>query len=159
MAKFLDEAGLAELWSLIRAEDERLAAADVKCAVVSYVGTGAAGKANATSVTFDFVPKILMAFSADGKIYARSAGAYSEQVANIGFFGALTTQYVYDVLWHSSVPNYNDLRNWVKKSEGGNTISWYAANEDGTVESGEASFAADVQMNSAGNTYHIVAIG
>ena len=59
---FLDETGLAELWSLIRAEDAKLAAADVKIATGSYAGTYLYGETNAISLTFDFVPKFIIIF-------------------------------------------------------------------------------------------------
>lgn len=56
---FLDEVGLAELWSLIQAEDENLVASSVKIATGSYKGTGTSGSSNKNSLTFDFKPKVV----------------------------------------------------------------------------------------------------
>lgn len=56
---FLDETGLAELWSLIQESDAELARADVTFAVGSYTGTGTYGSSNPNSLTFDFVPKVV----------------------------------------------------------------------------------------------------
>ena len=56
---FLDETGLAELWTLVKAEDAERAEIEVK----SYTGTGTYGSANPNSLTFNFVPKIVFIMS------------------------------------------------------------------------------------------------
>ena len=50
---FLDETGLAELWSLVRN-------ADVKLATGTYTGTGTYGTNNKNSLAFDFEPKVVI---------------------------------------------------------------------------------------------------
>lgn len=58
---FLDETGLAELWSLIKAEDAKGA----KIATGSYKGTGTSGASNPCKLTFNFTPKVVMIYGGD----------------------------------------------------------------------------------------------
>jgi hypothetical protein len=53
---FLDGTGLAELWSLVKAEDAKLAAVDVKIETGTYSGTDKYGASNPNTLTFGFVP-------------------------------------------------------------------------------------------------------
>ena len=82
---FLDETGLAELWSLVKAEDAK----GVKIAAGSYVGTGTYGSSNPNSLTFDFVPKIVMLFTdKTGRIQWNSGTNYLHAIISVD---ALTT--------------------------------------------------------------------
>lgn len=49
---FLDETGLAELWTLVKAEDAK----GLKIATGSYTGTGTAGEDNPCVLNFGFRP-------------------------------------------------------------------------------------------------------
>ena len=51
---FLDEIGLTELWSRVKSEDAKLAAADLRFELVSRAGTDA----ETQTITFSFTPKI-----------------------------------------------------------------------------------------------------
>ena len=53
---FMDENGLAELWSLVRN-------ADMKIATGSYTGTGKTGSSNPNILTFGFKPKYVQVIS------------------------------------------------------------------------------------------------
>lgn len=53
MAKFLDETGLAELWSIIKASSARVVTG-------TYTGTGTYGSSNKCTLTFDFAPKLVI---------------------------------------------------------------------------------------------------
>ena len=59
--KLLEGDGVSELWSMVLAEDEKLAAADVKIATGSYTGTDALPtEESPMQLTFDFAPDIIM---------------------------------------------------------------------------------------------------
>lgn len=133
---FLDETGLAELWSLITAEDDKLAAADVKIATGSYSGTGKYGSGNPTSLTFDFAP---VYFEITGSSSNGSYQAASTSSAQPGKYSmdAITTSYV-----GFDGNNYQ----YMKKSADGKTISWYGKN-------------TSQQYNDSGRIYYYIAIG
>lgn len=134
---FLDEAGLAELWSLIQAEDdavEALANAKAKIATGSYTGTGTYGSSNPNSLTFVFEPKFIF--------ITAYATAYTNVIQAMLARGQ-------DRLVYSSVSN-NGGSSYTNKSTltwSGNTVTWYNTNS----ESG--------QLNSSSYTYYYIAIG
>ena len=65
---FLDETGVAELWSQVRA-------VDVRMDFGTYTGTGEYGDNNPTSLTFGFEPKLLIV--TDMENYAIGSGTWS----------------------------------------------------------------------------------
>ena len=135
---FLDETGLAELWELIKAEDAKLAAADVKIATGSYTGTGTYGESNPNSLTFDFEPKVIL-FAAFGT----STYFYADVPFIRGSSFARTVYYV----------SNDDLHGrGVQLTWDGNTVSWYS-------DSSDSNWAAKYQLNVSGQVYRYVAIG
>lgn len=72
---FLDETGLAEVWSLANAKFPHVA-------IGRYMGTGTKGVNNPTTLTFDFAPKIVMVFK---------TGAYALNNGDICNFLTLRT--------------------------------------------------------------------
>ena len=147
---FLDETGLAELWSLVKNADGKLQNAidaGVKIAWGSYKGTGSAGQSNANTLTFDFEPKFLAIFSGTGNMYAGASmpfddGTY-ESIPSYGCPAALTTEYQSNALFCSY---YSGRVMYARKSADGKTVYWYHADN------------ASSQLNSA-QTYYYVAIG
>lgn len=128
---FLDETGLAELWKLIQAEDAEAVADKAKIATGSYTGTGTYGASNPNSLTFDFVPKVILFFSSASVIYA---GINNYPL--ILLWGT-TTQF-------GTTSSGTDKYSIVTYS--GNTMSWYSLGTAG-------------QFNVSGTTYKWVAIG
>ena len=102
---FLDETGLAELWSLIRAEDDTKA----QIAIGSYTGANTSGSSGKNTLTFDFVPK-MVAIVADGvnDAYAGTLFVQGQTVSN--YFGFV-----------------NDTSKKITVSWSGNSVSWYAS--------------------------------
>jgi hypothetical protein len=132
---FLDETGLADLWALVRN-------ADVKMATGTYKGNGTSGSSKKNTLTFNFVPKMLLigsGYSTFG-MWWHGGDSLCVEVTNSG-----ATKY------------QNSL------SISGNTISWYATGSY-TTYSGSGGSTADHQtalhqLNSSGVTYHYIAIG
>ena len=56
---FLDETGLAELWSLVKAEDAEVLASCAKIVHGSYTGGNKSGSSYPNSLTFGFEPKVV----------------------------------------------------------------------------------------------------
>ena len=101
---FLDETGLAELWSLIQAEDVK----HDKIAKGSYVGTGKYGSSNKNSLTFPFEPKVL--------------------IINVPYFSSNMYFWCPYVCGASQVIVFNINDHGIFKinvTVSGNTISWY----------------------------------
>lgn len=126
---FLDETGLAELWSLIQAEDAEVVANGVKMAKGSYEGTGTYGESNPNSLTFEFKPKVFILNYATGSrvtlpIFYGATNMYVCINAVSNVLGGLTL----DLTWS------------------GNTVSWYGS-------------SAIKQLNESGKTYNYIAIG
>lgn len=102
---FLDETGLAELWALIKAEDDAVQENGVKIAYGSYTGTGTSKSGNENSLTFSFVPKVVV-------------------IGKGGYYG--------DFSW---VRGQANGKSYVDSSQvqsviltwSGNTISWYGS--------------------------------
>ena len=123
---FLDENGVAELWSLVKAED-------LKIKVGSYTGGGGYGESAPNSLTFDFVPKvILVSVSRNVSGQAAWMGIMLEDVG-VSIANTLNTG-----------TNANVINQTI--AEWGKTVKWYAT-------------TAGWQYNVLGATYHYVAIG
>jgi len=70
MANYLDEAGLAELWSLIGAEDESLAT-DIATRAKIETGSWRGANSTTTSITFGFVPKVVIITGTENGTYTQ----------------------------------------------------------------------------------------
>lgn len=108
-------------------------ASGVQFSAGSYVGTGTYGTSNRTSLTFDFVPKLLIV----QRVYA--ASTYSWATDTMIWLGGSSY-----VRRGNSTVVYNDIGT-VMVSE--NTVSWY-----NTVD-------AQRQLNTSNGTYTYIAIG
>lgn len=133
---FLDEVGLAELWSLIRAEDANVVAEGVKIATGSYTGSGTAGSSNKNSLTFDFEPELIFISGNWGANYMKT-GPHILHVRSGKY------------LCNPGVNNY-ECKGLIESS--GNTVYWY---ESGNSTSGNP----QAQGNYGGYTYQYIAIG
>lgn len=133
---FLDETGLAELWSLVRS-------ADVKIETGSYVGTGKYGESNPNSITFSFAPK--MVFMLKDK-YELLFGCKGDATGNYRFF---LPMYLMDTTYkgNQGFTNGRNQTYYGKRSEDGKTLYWY---HDST---------ATAQLNSSVCEYYYLAIG
>ena len=123
---FLDETGLAELWSLIKAEDAK----DAKIVTGTYTGAGTYGSANPNSLTFGFVPKLIVLTTNSGGHY--NAIGFILPTHMIGL-----ASYSYD-----PVVGFYGLN----VSLNNNTVSWYTDNNSA------------IQLNEK-RSYYYVAIG
>lgn len=121
----------------------------VKIATGSYVGTGTYGSSNPTSLTFDFVPMLVL-------VAKKAAGSFTEYDATMG-----TPSVTSDGLWRDSfvwmygaggagVSNSSEtsgLKRACIFSLNGKTLSYWSDSRAGT------------QANTSGVTYNYVAIG
>jgi len=107
-----------------------IAAGSTKCVTGSYVGTNASGSKNPCSLTFDFVPKLLVIFGAIEGSYIRGCII----IPGIGGFGT-----------DGTTSNNGVGVIGVLSSLNGTTVSWYSS-------------AVGAQANTA-HTYHYVALG
>ena len=121
--------------------------------VVSYVGTGTYGKDNPCSLTFDFVPRlILYAGKESGTGYQENN--YEDH--NIMFCENLPTEYdpsLLNYIGFNGENSANTSRRMAKKSLDGRTVYWYADFTEGN------SSAPINQLNVIGTTYYFVGIG
>ena len=114
---FLDETGLAELWSLVRN-------ADVKIATGNYTGTGTYGASKPNSLAFDFTPKVVF-------ITIAGESASTPQIAC----------YVYGMSKMSIVSSNSNWSTLATVSTSGNTMTWYApANANQQMNNGEYTY-------------------
>ena len=146
--KLLDETGLAELWSLIKARDNELNAlanTKAKIAVTSYVGTGTCGESNPNSLTFDFAPKHIKII---GSYFTNQAGqtlfSSGTNAADNGYGMILCDRLTTSYQWVA--PLVGNGLEAAKKSSDGKTISWYHSPES-------------YQLNNAGCEYIVIAFG
>lgn len=126
----LDENGLAELWSLVKAEDSK----NAKIVTGSYEGDGGSGSGSPTSLTLPFVPKVVFIAVGENllsKGYEAWLGMLLED------FGVAVGN-KYDTTGVGVVSQ--TIAEW------GTTVKWYS------------SFPG-WQYNSSGYTYYYVAIG
>lgn len=102
-----------------------------KIAIGSYVGTGTYSSANANSLTFDFVPKLVI-IVAD---------------ARTNFPGTvfINGQSQSESIGHNYISNYEFTVGW-----SGNTVTWYTTNSN---------YGAEAQLNKSGVTYRYIALG
>lgn len=127
--------------------------------LVSYVGTGKSGASYPCSVTFDFVPKVIVLmgeyYSSGGSLPALITqslvnDSYNSYVSNVTILcDKLSSEYE-NFMGFWTRCNFDNSRNaYAKKSEDGKTISWYISEKDSGV----------VQANRAGATYYVLGIG
>lgn len=156
---FLDDAGLATLWELVKAQDSNVIAhADTKAkiAVGSYTGTDTYGSSNPNSLTFSFAPKLILLFVNNGSYwYGFDSGEGDSSITPYKYYilcDKLTTSYQ-----NTGFPGYSHDRDanlahaYAKKSSDGKTISWYNA--------GTNSYTQVAQLNRSGYQYYYIAIG
>ncbi len=139
---FLDETGLAELWSLVKAEDAKLAAVDVKIEIGSYNGTGAYGASNPNSLTFGFAPKFIVVYG--GTTTLTKSGMANPLFMIRGTNGVTIFPYstgTYSNQYYPLVTTWN-----------GNTVSWYGKDTEQYNE-------CWAQHNESNQTYHYIAFG
>lgn len=102
--------------------------------VVSYVGTGTYGESNPCSLTFDFVPKmVIISTNANMTFAFFNTGILSKNFANKTVFSVLS----------ASITN----RSYVSAKKDGKTISWYSTS------------TPDSHFNVSGAKYIAIAIG
>ena len=126
---FLDETGLAELWSLVRE-------ADVKIAVGSYTGAGYAGPNYKNSLTFDFEPKLVIVM---------------DQSELTGW------QYIF-VNGKTKVQCVPEASYAATVSWSDNTVTWWMADASSSSNATNSGYVKH-QFNTSGATYHYFAIG
>lgn len=128
---FLDETGLAELWALIQAEDNEvsttltaLANSKGMISMWSYTGTGTFGADNPCSLTFDFVPKLIIMLGG-GATDFRPRSEYYDAVVNMD---VVTTTYTKG---HGFCDNSDNegYSCYGKKSADGKTFYWYSEDD------------------------------
>lgn len=133
---FLDETGLAEVWSLAKGKFTQVATGQ-------YTGTGKYGSGNPNTLTFDFAPKLV--------IVSRESGISFETINDDTFN--------HSFVWHEgntsvSVAGKSGSYIYGKTvtfSRNGTTLSWYC--KDGTNDTSMP------QCNTSGTVYHYIAIG
>ena len=107
------------------------AAGGVKAAVGSYVGTGTKGAGNPNSITFGFVPKLVILFPGIG------SGARLPAMTGSTFYVPAF------ILWGTTGSIGSDSGS---VTYNGTTMTWYNSSEDR-------------QYNNSGYTYYYLAIG
>lgn len=142
---FLDETGLAELWSLVRT-------ADVKIETGSYTGTGTYCEDNPNSLTFSFVPKVIII----DRAYSKSNSSSNKNTSRIGLsvFFAGRTKWLMDK-YAVSAGSYS----WADECSvtvTGTTVSWYCEALTGMYAN---THSGAEQLNASGVVYNYIAIG
>lgn len=130
MANFLDEAGLDELWALVKTQDgvvEALANTKAKIATGSYKGTGGSGSAKKVTLTVDFEPKFVAV--------SREGDAVQRRMANVVKNG---------VTLRTSTCSASGTDTYIVG--GSNSVSFYSTN-------------VNDMMNVSNATYHWVIFG
>lgn len=127
----------------------------------SYVGTGTYGENNPCSLTFDFVPKLLIFFNKDCNGLFLTDG-YSE----VGYIGivnltTLTTSYTQGGVVSSSFSDYDGdrystINGYSLKSSNGKTIKWYCK---GSKSGFTYPRIAKAQLNENNITYYYMGVG
>lgn len=125
--------------------------------LASYVGTGTFGADNPCSLTFDFAPKVviyvgrIVSHSNSQVGYESDAFNANAHFYNVIFCDGLNEEYVQYCGFFERFAKLNggyDEYRYAKKSTDGMTIYWYTSLSN-----------ADIQLNTAGDTYHFIAIG
>lgn len=109
----------------------------------SYAGNGTCGEANPNSLTFGFIPRVLILFYSSGYICGGSTGDGFNYLPAIGNPSVLKTVFT-PGLFHSFI-NYKVI--FAKRSEDFKTVFWYHEN------------SASNQFNESDQIYDYVAIG
>ena len=114
----------------------------------SYVGTGTYGEDNPCSLTFDFVPQIVIITAP--KTNANVVGNFlASNGSTVAYIGAT---------YNNRTSNYVDAHIILQYSLTGNTLSWYELyyhrNTDGLGFN-----ATEAQFNDYNETYHYIAFG
>ena len=127
----------------------------------SYVGTGTYGASNPCSLTFNFVPKLLIFFNKDCNGLFLTDG-YSE----VGYIGivnltTLTTSYTQGGVVSSSFSDYDGsdystINGYSLKSSNGKTIKWYCK---GSKSGFTYPRIAEAQLNENNITYYYMGVG
>lgn len=112
-----------------------------KIATGSYTGAGTYGSSNKNSLTFDFVPKLVIVRP------TITVGSSMKPTAVIWVEGALGTSHA----MNGDLSSYGTNTQLVF-SLSGNTLSWYTNNT-------QASAAPETQLNKSTMTYYYIAIG
>lgn len=137
---YLNENGLAELWSRIKEEDLKR----LRFATGTYTGTGEYGADNPSSLTFDFAPKMvfIMMSASSGGLYASLSRGFAVAMRGVPYMLKVCALNDDDnMAGIDDAENiYNDHVTWTD-----NGLSWYGT---GPTE----------QMSYQG-TYQYVAIG
>lgn len=117
--------------------------------VGSYVGKGTFGVSNANSITFPFVPDIIVIHFFGSKTSSGTAG-----ISLMVFVDALSSDYEPNIVGRVRVTNYTNTYGGLYESSSsfygkfsGKTFSWYDQ------------YDATNQANNAGTTYRYYAIG
>ena len=142
---FLDEAGLRTLWGRTTSK-----IATIRSEVVSYTGTGSAGVANPTSVTFSKAPGAIIMLG-----YTSGAGGWWYQIFEPdGDFRYMLPTSVFPTEYTRGfgfgTENLGNL--YGKKSADGKTFSWYSY--DNASGDGKASD----QCNYSGYEYYVLGL-
>ncbi len=135
--KLVTGARIEELWALIKAGDEELAAADVKIVTGSYRGTGA----NGVTLDFGFVPKFV--YVVDKSVWWNDEDLWYADNRLIWLTG-LTQE-------TGPAYQYGNFNRNIKQE--GTTLSWSMPTNIGAPTS------SPVMLNNSGYTYLYVAIG
>ena len=128
-------------------------AGGVRIATGSYTGTGTYGANNPCSLTFPFVPKLIMLLGnvgADGSYspsLGASSGGYCVHLINVD---KLTTTYQAGL----GLANYSRFDAYGKKSSDGKTFSWYYNYTGSRPNDG-----INYQCNISGTVYYYAIIG
>lgn len=120
----------AKFEEAIEAAKDGALADGVKIATGSYVGTGTYGASNPCSLTFDFIPKIV--------VISHSSNM---SIFNVWYYNTSSGIYPYNTAYKN------------KFTLNGNTLSWYNAGTDQYVEQYQ------IQLNESGKTYAWFAAG
>lgn len=126
---FLDEIGVAELWSLVRAKD-------LKIATGSYEGKGKAGIGNPNRLYLDFAPQLVVVGDADSAPLVMVCSGENLHCS-----------------WHNPSGAYI-----CKCRRDNNTILWWSEDYRPVLGSVETASAIG-QKDASGTTYYYVAIG
>lgn len=129
----------------------------------SYVGTGTYGQNNPTTLTFDFVPEMVV-ISGDWR-YKDGSYDHSEDLPTLIFTPYTTSSTIYyGTNWESSKIYFNGM--YFSTSEDKKTFNFYIDNYGGYIEIGNsvtgygsAITGPGSQYNRQGITYHVLAIG
>lgn len=126
----------------------------------SYVGTGTYGQNNPNTLTFDFVPEIVI-ISQSGelvKTWASSDYIYTDPVKLIFMVNQLpiSTTYIQGYTYvyrNSGESNGAGTRNLSYRHNSNNSIQWYCL-DNNNLNDGNI-----LQRNYSGHTYHVLALG